>query len=480
MNISSNISLKSSPKTYTQDLDKAIPPAETVKNVKAVLQRIDLKLVNDISRIDYRRLDIPVYVCEAGKDCNTPGRKTMGKGSSPEQAEASALMELIERFSHANYPHSHKFRTGRYSDFEQFSIPFDRIFHVPHRKSFVPEENKEKFKELSFCWLPAYSLLQKKDFMIPYEWFADIQGTNGLSAGNTLEEAVLQGLSEVIERHVSSVINCERRSVPTIDLASVRDPVARDLIRKYIYNGIELFIKDFSMNIGIPTIAGIAFDPSSYPQSMVVMCAATATHPEKALIRVLTEIQQMAIDYFKQDYYAGGILPKFYDIREAEYLISNNKTVSIDELPDVSDNDILIELENYTKALDAIDFEPIVIDTTHPVLRIPSVFVLVPGSELYDNSKCDLNSYYYLARRMQHTGNFEKAIENYRLSISRHPASSCHANFEMGECFRHLKEYQEASDCYKTSLRYSPDRNMQYRIFDSLTKCNQLLQPASL
>jgi ribosomal protein S12 methylthiotransferase accessory factor len=233
------------------------------------------------------------------------------------------------------------------------------------------------------------------------------------------------------------------------------------------------------MNIGIPTLAGIAFDPSSYPQSMVVMCAATAAHPEKALIRVLTEIQQMAIDYFRQDYYAGGILPKFYDIREAEYLVKSDKTIAITELPDVSDNDILVELENYTKALHAIEFEPLVIDTTHPLLGIPSVFILIPGSELYDNSTCDLNSYYYLARRMQHTGNFENAIQNYRQSISKHPASSCHANFEMGECYRHLKEYQEASGCYRECLRYKPDRTMQYRIFNALSTCNQLLQPVS-
>ena len=41
-----------------------------------------------------------------------------------------------------------------------------------------------------------------------------------------MEETILQGLCEVVERHVGAVVNVAKQPVPTIDLATVRDPVA--------------------------------------------------------------------------------------------------------------------------------------------------------------------------------------------------------------------------------------------------------------
>ncbi|OHE16963.1 MAG: hypothetical protein A2X96_05935 [Syntrophobacterales bacterium GWC2_56_13] len=66
----SEIFLRSVPKGHTKGLDKAVPPAETVRRVKEKFQEIQLQLIRDILRSDSGRLGIPVYVCRAGKDCN--------------------------------------------------------------------------------------------------------------------------------------------------------------------------------------------------------------------------------------------------------------------------------------------------------------------------------------------------------------------------------------------------------------------------
>ncbi len=475
-NIESNILLQGSPKCPESELDKALPPGDTVRNVKEALKRNNLRLVRQILRIDSHRFDIPVFVCLAGEDNNAPIPRSMGKGYTPEQAEASALMELIERFSHANFPRLQNFRKDTYDNVKDNAILFDEIFVVPSKKAKVPQENKAKFTELSFSWVPAYSLRQKRDFLIPYEWFADVQGTNGLSAGNTLEETILQGLCEVVERHVSSIIGMEEKAVPTIDMITVKDPVAKDLLRKFHSNGIRMIFKDFSLNTGIPTVGGIAYDPSSFPNSEIVSCAGTATHPEKALIRVLTEIQQMAIDDFQQDYYAGGILPKFRTIQEASYLLNEGNLVPIDSLPDVSENDMKLEIERCAAALATIGYEPLVINVTHPALKIPSVFVLIPGSEQYENLSRDLNTYYYIGRRLQHLGYFESAITWYQQSMLRHPASSCHCYMQIAECYNYLGAYQEAIDSYKTCFRYGPDKMMQISLYDSALQCMEKLK----
>jgi ribosomal protein S12 methylthiotransferase accessory factor len=476
MQLQSNICLQSSPKRHTTGLDKAISPAETVRNVKALFQRIDLHLVRDLTRIDHGRLNIPVYVCRAGKDCNTASPRTMGKGPTPEQSEASALMELVERFSHANYPQPGSFQWGTLGEVDGKAVPLDELFRFSNLGEVVSEEHKQEFATLPFAWVPAYSLVNQKDFLVPHEWMADIQGTNGLSAGNTLEETVLQGLCEVVERHVCGAINTARKPVPTIDLATVRDPVARELIGKFSRNGIALACKDFSLNTGIPTVAGIAFDPTTFPNSEIVYCAGTATHPEKALIRTLTEIQQMAVDYFKEDYYASGILPKLRHWEDADYLFDDSEPVPIQSLPDVSAEDILEEIRNCTAALGCIGLEPLVVNISHPALKVPAVFVLIPGAEQYETSAYSFNPIYYLGRRLEFLGKHDTAIQRFRLSMERYPRSALHCTMEIANCLKQQQRWEEALEAYKQVLQYQPDRAMQYRIMNAMIACSDRIK----
>jgi ribosomal protein S12 methylthiotransferase accessory factor len=470
--LQSGVSLGSCPKIHTVEIEKAISPRDTVRRVMDKLGGLELELVREIIRIDSGRLGIPVYICSAGKDCNIPTPKTMGKGATPEQSEASALMEMVERFSHANYPRANNHRRASFREVERETLPLEQLVQVPGRGASAGREELDAFADLPFAWIPAYSLTGKRDFLLPYEWFADIQGTNGLSAGNTMEETVLQGLCEVVERHVCAVINVRREPVPTIDLGTVRDPVAGELLGKFARNNIRIMCKDFSLNTGIPTVAGIAFDPATFPNSEIVFCAGTSTHPEKALIRTLTEIQQMAVDTFQQDYYAGGILPKFRNWRECNYLFTEDEPVSIQSLPDVSSTDMLKEIENCAEALQNYGFEPLVVDITHPELGIPSVFVMMPGAELFDSSSGDLHIGYYLGRRMEFTGRLEEAILYFRESLRRHPKSALHAHLEIANCLMYQQRWESAINAYMEAYRHGPDRAMQMQIMRSLSICN--------
>ena len=88
-------------KTYTYDQDKVFSPVETVKRFKKRLEEVDLDILKEVRRIDNGRLDIPIYFSITGNDAREVigNKKQMGKGCTPEQSEASACMELGERFS---------------------------------------------------------------------------------------------------------------------------------------------------------------------------------------------------------------------------------------------------------------------------------------------------------------------------------------------------------------------------------------------
>ncbi|MGD9017447.1 MAG: hypothetical protein PVH30_08685, partial [Desulfobacterales bacterium] len=91
------IQLSDAYKQSTHDQDKTVAPWETVRRVKERLAQVEMDILTETRRIDNGRLDIPVFFSVCGEDARriTGTRKQMGKGATPEQAEASAVMELV-------------------------------------------------------------------------------------------------------------------------------------------------------------------------------------------------------------------------------------------------------------------------------------------------------------------------------------------------------------------------------------------------
>ena len=113
-------------KTFTIDQDKAITPEETVKRFYEKIDNLDIKILSEVKRIDNGRLDIPVYFSVCDKDAvKTIGtKKQMGKGASPVQSEASACMELAERFSFFSFTKNpENFIVGDYAEMREAGHP---------------------------------------------------------------------------------------------------------------------------------------------------------------------------------------------------------------------------------------------------------------------------------------------------------------------------------------------------------------------
>jgi ribosomal protein S12 methylthiotransferase accessory factor len=148
---------------------------------------------------------------------------------------------------------------------------------------------------------------------MPFSWFFAINEFNGPSAGNSYEEAALQGICEIVERHVCALVSHEKIKTPLVDHSSVSDPVSRKLLSIFKENGIDLYLNDFSLDTGICTIAALAIDRSTFPEkSEIVYTAGTTPDPEKALIRAVTEVAQLAGDFNSgSNYIASGLLNRY-------------------------------------------------------------------------------------------------------------------------------------------------------------------------
>ena len=226
-----HITLASCPKGYTRDLDKTMSPAQTIARVRERLNSSRLDILSKTHRVDVGRLGIPVFLSVCGADARRimPTRKQMGKGSSAEQAEASALMELMERFAFFSFweqrPHM---VSATWSEAEaRFGsdlLPIEAMLRSVD-DTLSPQDARRVLDLTRWQFYPATRLLDGKTVWLPLDWFKLLGEFNGTSAGNSREESLLQGLSELIERHVCCRV--DRNQPPRPPSTRHRAPLTR-------------------------------------------------------------------------------------------------------------------------------------------------------------------------------------------------------------------------------------------------------------
>jgi ribosomal protein S12 methylthiotransferase accessory factor len=388
--MSHKIVLQDAFKGYTVDQDKIISPEQTVLRFRERLKQVDLDILERTMRIDNGRLDIPVYFSVCGKDAEeTIGtKKQMGKGGTPHQSEASAVMELAERFSFFSFCKDPKnFFLEEYRNLKEPALSFESIAQSVHDNSNELDVAKEVFARLPLQWTWGYNLTRQEEVLVPFNWFFMINEFNGPCAGNCVEEALSQGICEVVERHVSSVVSRSRLKTPAIKIESIRDLLVREMIEKYQRAGIKLYISDFSLDTGIPSVGVLAYDPTTFPdKSEIVWTAGTTPDPQKALSRALTEVAQLAGDFNTNSNYVASGLPKFNSLEEARFALRPSKEIDITLLPDISNDNIKVEVENCISALSRIGMDVFVINTMHPKLEIPAFYTIIPGAHFRERA----------------------------------------------------------------------------------------------
>lgn len=499
--IAKQIQFQSCEKKFTDDLDKARRPEETLEIFYDRVKNLDLKIVREVKRIDTGRLDIPVFFSVYDDDGQllTGSRKAMGKGASVAQAEASACMELTERFSFFAFKDTpDNFLTGGYRQMVKEGypvIPLTALLQSVGDTTTSPELFERLIEDIPLRWARGTNVTRGEEVLIPFSWFFAINEYNGSSAGNTLEEAALQGICEVVERHVCAKVSLEQLLVAEIDPDSVQDPVARELLEKFSRNGITLRLSDFTLDTGIATVAAVAFDPNSFPEkSEIVYTAGTAPSAEKALIRTLTEVAQLGGDFETFSNYLASGLPKPQSLEDVAFLYNSKEPVAINTLADCSDSDIKVELDSCIEALANIGLEVFMIDVTHDGLKLPALYTIVPGTGFRERSQLAdaglfaarlaleliddpdelagtlemmeslLPSTYYLpfyrGRDLYNNGDLQGALEYLQTARERKPLAEDMPFIlsYLGLCLRDLGRYDEAVRVLEKGLDYDEQR----------------------
>jgi ribosomal protein S12 methylthiotransferase accessory factor len=380
------------PKAYTADQDKACSPVETVRRVTARLAETCPGVLDRTERVDTGRLGIPVFVGVCGPEARQvmPTRKQMGKGASPEQAEASALMELVERYSYFHFWADESNFTrltwaeaeaawpGQVMDIRLIAASVDET---------IDDADAVRLMNLNrWRFHPALNVATGRYEYVPLDWFKKLNEFNGSSAGNTYEESIAQGGCELVERHVCARIDRTRPTLPTIDPKSSDDPVLTRLVECFEKNGVTLILKDFSLGYPVPTVGAVAWDSKTFPAlSEIVFTAGTAASPVKAAIRAITEVAQLAGDFETSRVYEASGLPKFTRVEQARWL-EQGPVVGLDTLPGVEDADIYQELMALARGLAERGTPLYSVSTAHPGIGVTTNYNFVPGFDFRERT----------------------------------------------------------------------------------------------
>ena len=116
--------------------------------------------------------------------------------------------------------------------------------------------------------------------------------SNGAAAGNTIAEALLAGLLELVERDAVALWWYPRCHRPAFDVLSWDDPRIAAAAAPQHALGTRFWVLDLTTDIGIPTAAAIATGVGPKPEVPLVGFGAHLD-PALAVVRALTELAQV-------------------------------------------------------------------------------------------------------------------------------------------------------------------------------------------
>jgi ribosomal protein S12 methylthiotransferase accessory factor len=329
----------------------------------------------------------------------TPGATTPpgGKGPTDAQARASALCEALERYS-GEFSGDEPRRRGTLAELAPAALHPNSIMGFSDAQYARREESNATAQSLRTVvaapfdadepidWTPLWSLTAKTERLLPTAYcyyhahlpghLASPPDSNGNAAGNTLEEAVLQGFLEIVERDHVALWWYNRLRLPGVDLDSLEDGWLEQVRARFREDGRELWVLDLTADLEIPVAAALASGPQG--KGRVALGFGAHLDMRLATLRAVAELVQ--IGAYAPSGGLGHGPQEQLDAVEGSYLRPAEDTPArTADHPARESNDLRVVLDDYRARVEGRGLEMMVLDQTRPDIGLPVVKVVVPG-----------------------------------------------------------------------------------------------------
>ena len=335
-----------------------------------------------------------------------------GKGMSDIQAKVSAIGESIERYSGV-------YRGDEYVERASFKAMGQKAIHIndvlrisdkqyANRYAWNKQQSLDQFHlvpepfnlNLEIDWSPAWSLTNHEFKWLPSalcyyghpecrQHFFCMSDSNGASAGNTMEEAVLQGFLELVERDSVAVWWYNRIQRPEVDLASFKMPYLKALGEFYQELGREMWVIDITADLGIPTFAAIS--RRKHAVEDIIIGFGAHLDAKVALMRAVTELNQFlpAVMKYGADgktlyNFPHGLAFEWWQkarLADQPHLVPHPAltTKTFDDYPAWGSTDLKDDVERCVAIAAAANVEVLALDQTRPDIGMQVCHMFAPG-----------------------------------------------------------------------------------------------------
>ncbi len=290
-------------KTFIKGKDRDLE--SSIETMLAKLERLGIE-VEEVAWLN----PVPYVYSLHIRDKESGLMFTNGKGACEKSCLASALGEYFERLS-CNYFFADFYLGEAFAKGEFVHYPNERWFEIS--SDVMPQElldeslwnyydpehellPKQIFDtnsgagERGICALPFERVRDEKTIWFPVNIIGNLYVSNGMAAGNTMNEARVQALSEIFERHIKNRIIAEGICLPEIPQSVIeRYPHIKESLEKLTAHGYHLRIADASLGGKYPVISVTLINPKDGS-----VFASFGAHPcfEVAFERTVTELLQ--------------------------------------------------------------------------------------------------------------------------------------------------------------------------------------------
>ena len=383
--------------SYIEGTQRVYEEATTLENTKDQIKKIGVTRIANITNLD--RLGIPIFSGIRPSAAKGAISIYSGKGSTEQRARISTIMESFERCLAE--------RQGLNANIEgEISAPTLVESYAKARENSNVLDPKtlllpQPYDPQSLLeWVGAYDLMNEEEVFVssnavyhPYDAPGRCQklflsNTNGLAAGNVIEEAILHGLLEVIERDAISTAQFTHNLGKELVLTE-QDGYLYELARKFKDAEIELKVWLVPTDTGIPTVIAITDDIKLKDPALLVMGAGSNLKPEIAVSRAITEAAQsrvVQIQGAREDTDREGFIRSVgYDRmkRLNGFWFEEGEKVSLSEVQDLSRKSPAENIDVILEKLRGIAEKVLVVDLSRKEVAVPVVRVIIPGLELF-------------------------------------------------------------------------------------------------
>ncbi|WP_265565493.1 TOMM precursor leader peptide-binding protein [Streptomyces hygroscopicus] len=334
--------------------------------------------------------------------------ESAGKGMSDLQARASALGEAIERYSGLwQGDEAHIVTSARALGADAVALDTLQLFSKEQFR------NREKWRSRGtpFTWVPepfdetrdmaftpVWSLSEERHKYVPsaylYYGFPSPPGpvvaladSNGNAAGSSLEDAILQGYFELVERDSVAMWWYNRTPRPAIDLNRTDIAYTGRWQEYYASIGRETWVLDLTSDLGIPVAAAVSRRTGG-PTEDILFGFGAHVDPAVAVTRALTEMNQFLAGYREfhraPDRCESGPETEWWQTATLEnqpYLAprgtSDLFTEQARRVP--TRLDLHSGVREAQRIVERNGMEMLVLNQTRPDIGLPVVKVMVPG-----------------------------------------------------------------------------------------------------